>query len=111
MMIVEPREDEMRINIITRSGVVMGGNKGKKKVEDSWVRKITEKVIGFNIQKEKENFMRVKQSFMDAEASTSSAQPNLTSKKDYNKVPTLTQELDPNILKSFSQNCMKFLRN
>jgi len=60
MMTVEPREDEPRINIITRSGAVMGDDKGKKKVEETWVRKTAEKAPGFSIQKKIEMFMGVK---------------------------------------------------
>jgi len=37
----------------------MREDKGKKKVEESWVRKTTEKVLGFSIQKEKVTFMGV----------------------------------------------------
>jgi len=55
--------------------------------------------------------MRVKRNFMDVGASTSSVQSKLMPKKDYDKVSTSTQELDPCILKSFLQTCMKLLRN
>lgn len=48
---------------------------------------------------------------MDVRASTSSAQPNLMLKKDYDKVSTMTQESDPSILKSILQTYMKLLRN
>lgn len=55
MMTAEPRTDEPRINILTRSGVVTRDDKanGKKEVEATWVRKTTEKVNVFNIQSEK----------------------------------------------------------
>ena len=57
MMTVETREDESHINIITRSVVATGDDKGKKKLEETWVRKTTKKTLGFSIQKEKETFM------------------------------------------------------
>jgi len=50
MMTVEPMEDESRINIVTRSGVAMRYDKGKNKVEETWVRKTIEKAPGFSIQ-------------------------------------------------------------
>lgn len=41
MMTTEPREDEQHINIVTRSGVATGDDKGKKIVEEIWLRKTT----------------------------------------------------------------------
>ena len=49
MMTFEPREDELHINIVTRSRVETGdeNTEGKKKIEDTWVRKTSEKSPGF----------------------------------------------------------------
>lgn len=76
MMTMEPRINEPHINFVTRSGVVTRDDKenGRKEVKATWVRKTNEKVFVFDIQKEKEVFMEVKQSFMDVRASTSSIQ-------------------------------------
>lgn len=100
MMNVEPREDEPHVNIVARSGATTGDDKGKKKVEETWVRKTIEKAPRFSILKEKETFMGAKRSFVDVGASTSTAQSTLMQKKDYDKVSTPTQELDSRILKS-----------
>ena len=55
MMTAEPRTDEPHINIVTGSGVVVGNDKanGKKEFEATWVRKTTEKLLVFDIQREK----------------------------------------------------------
>lgn len=52
-MIAKPREDELHIKIVTRSGVVMGDDKDKKKVEEALVRKTTKNAPRFSIQKGK----------------------------------------------------------
>lgn len=111
MMAIEPREHEPCINIITRRGAATRDDKGKKKVEETWVGKTVEKLLGFNIQKKKDTFLGAKQSFMDVGTSTSSAQLNLVPKKDCEKVSTPMQEIDPSILNSFLQTCMNILRN
>lgn len=111
MMTVEPREYEPHINIVTKSGATSRDDKGKKKVEETWVRKTTEKAPGFSIQKEKETFMGAKWSLMNDRASTFSTQLKLMPTKDCDKVSTPMQELDPSILKSCLQICVKLLRN
>lgn len=94
-------EEEPHVNIVTRSGFVTGDDKGKKKVEETWITKTTEKAPRFNIQKQKETFMGAKRSFMDVGTSISSGQPKLIPKKEYDEVSTLMQELDPSILELF----------
>lgn len=54
-MTTEPRTDEPRIDIVTRNVAATGNDKadGKKVVEDTWVRKTTEKAPMFDIHIEK----------------------------------------------------------
>ena len=53
IMIVGRRINESQISIVTRSGAAAGSDKvdGKKEYEGAWVRKTTEKVPVFDIQK------------------------------------------------------------
>jgi len=53
MLTTEPREDESCINIVSRSGASTRDSKGKKKVEETWVRNTIEKALGFIIHEEK----------------------------------------------------------
>lgn len=73
MMIYEPYEDDLSINIVTWSGATIGEDKaeGKNLVMNSWVRKEGEKSIGFNMQRDKEKFMEANKIFMELGASTS----------------------------------------
>ena len=68
MMRAEPREEDKSVNIVLRSGIMTGDDKGKYLEEDEWVRKTSEKEVGFDLEHAKETFMEAKKSF--AEAST-----------------------------------------
>lgn len=61
------------INIVMRSGVAIGEDKveGKEPKSDSWVRKASERNVGFDLHREKETFMEARKSFMDLGDSTS----------------------------------------
>jgi len=74
MMSLEPCEDGSSVNIVTWSGVDIGKEKGKFLETDVWVRKATNKEMGFNVSKMKETFMEAKKSFADEGASTSRTQ-------------------------------------
>ncbi len=54
------------MNIVLRSGITTGDDKGKWTEEDGWVRKTTGKEVGFYLDRTKESFMEAY-----AEASTS----------------------------------------
>jgi len=90
------------------SGIATGEDKGKQPEENVWVRKVVDKDVGFNLNKEKETFMEAKRSFTDAGASTSRAQ-NMCMKKP--EGVSTTQETDPSLVTSFLQTCMKLLRH
>ena len=61
-MTTERRIDKPQISIVIRSGAVTCSDKedGKKESKSSWVKNIAEKVVVFDIQKEKEVFMEEK---------------------------------------------------
>jgi len=100
-MIVEPREDQPRISIVTRSKVVTGNDKAnwKKQAEATWVRKTTEKSFSFDILKENKIFMEARQSFMDDGALIFIVKE--TQKDNCEIVLVATQNVDLNILKYF----------
>lgn len=62
MMTTGRRIDHPRISIVTRSGAAIGDDKvnENKEYETIWVRKIAEKSLFFDIQKEKKIFMEAK---------------------------------------------------
>jgi len=71
MMRSEPREDDPSVNIMIRTGIATGEDKGKHPEENGWVRKATKKEVGFNLSKAKETFMEAKKSFAEASLSGS----------------------------------------
>lgn len=75
MMRVDPCEEEHIINIVTRSGMETGADKGKKLEDDGWVRKVAEKEVDFDLNCTKETFMETKKNF--DEASTSETQEKM----------------------------------
>lgn len=72
MMMAEPHVKDHNINIVTRSGMAIGGDKGKQPKTDGWVCKVVEKEVGFDLNRFKETFMESKKNF--TEASTSRCQ-------------------------------------
>jgi len=50
MMRVEPCEEDPSVNMVLRSGATTGGDKRKKKGEDSWVRKAPTKKPEFELE-------------------------------------------------------------
>jgi len=69
MMRVELREEDPNVNMVLRSGVTTGEDKGKQPEENTWVRKAPKKQPEFDLEHTKKTFMEAKKSF--AEASTS----------------------------------------
>jgi len=66
MMRAEPREEDPNLNIMLRSGMMTGEDKGKKHEESEWVCKAIEKEVGFDLECTKETFMEEKKSFIEA---------------------------------------------
>lgn len=97
MMGVEPLDEDLNVNIALRSGMTTGDDKGKQPKDNGWVRKARENEIGFDLEPTKETFVEAKKSFV--EASTLGIQDKLSA------------EVDPSMLTTFLEICMKLLRN
>jgi len=93
----EPREKDPNVNIMLRSGITTGDDKGKQPEESVWVHKAPTKEPEFDLERTKETFMEAKKSF--AEASTSSSKDKLE------------PEMDPSMLTTFLETCIKLLRD
>ena len=54
------------MNIVLRSGIMVGDDKGKQPEEDGWLCKALEKEVFFDLNHSKETFMEAKKSFIEA---------------------------------------------
>lgn len=97
MMSSEPREEDLNVKMMLRSGMTTGDDKGKQPEESAWVRKASKKEPDFELECTKETFMEAKKSFM--EASTSGSQDQLE------------LGMDPSMPNTFLETCMKLLRD
>ena len=68
MMRFEPREEDPNVNIVLRSGIAMGDDKGKQPKDNTWVRKAREKEAEFDLKCALEAFMEANKSFTEASA-------------------------------------------
>ena len=96
----------LSINVVTRSGATTQVQNKEKQPDEAWVRKTPEKILAFDVGREKGTFMEAKKDFADSRTSvapTKQHQQHLQS-----------QEASPDqvsTLSSFLQSCMKLLRN
>lgn len=97
MMRSETREEDPNVNMILRSGVTTWEDKENQHEEDTWVRKDPVKEPEFDLGCAKETFMEAKKSFTEASSSRSKDHPEL--------------EMDPSMLTTFMETCMKLLRD
>ena len=78
----------------------------EKQPDEAWVRTALEKILAFDVEREKETFMEAKRDFVDPSTSVAPAQPQKQQSQlqeaSTDKVSTLS---------SFLQSCMKLLRN
>ena len=93
----EPREEDPNVNILLRSGIATGDDKGKQLEDSTWVCKAPAKEAEFVFERARETFMEVKKSFIDASTSRSKDRPEL--------------KMDPYMLTTFLETCMKLLRD
>ena len=93
----ELREEDLNVNIVLRSGITMGDEKGKQPEESAWVHKAPTKELEFDLERAKETFMEAKKSFMEASTSGSKDQ--------------LEPEMDPSMITTFQETCIKLLCN
>lgn len=97
MMRYEPRKEDPNVNMVLKSSMTIGEDKGKQPEEDTWVRKAPIKEPEFDLEHEKETFMEAKKSFTEASTSGSKDQPE--------------PGMDPYMLTTFLETCMKLLHD
>lgn len=85
------------MNIVLQSRMKTGDDKIKQRKESDWVHKAPEKEIVFYMECAKDTFMEAKNSFI--EDSTLGSQD------------TLYEEVDPSMLTTFLETCMKLLHD
>ena len=83
--------------MMLRSGMAMREDMGKKPEESTWVCKAPAKEPEFDLERAKETFMQAKKSFAEASPSGSKDQLELG--------------MDPSMLNTFLETCMKLLHN
>ena len=71
MMRVEPHDEDSNVNIVLRSRIAMGDDKGKRPEDIAWVCKDPEKKVEFDLERARETFMEEKKSFTEASTSGS----------------------------------------
>lgn len=97
MMRFEHREEDPNVNIVLQSGIAIGDDKGKQPEDNTWVHKALAKEVDFDLEHGRETFMEAKKSFTKVSTSQSKDKPN--------------QEMDPYMLTTFLETCMKLLCN
>ena len=102
MMRVKSCEEDQRVNIVLRSGMMTDADKGKRREEYGWVYKYLEKEVSFDLNRTKETFMEAMKSFIEASTSRS-----------WDKMLEISApaEVDPSILTKFWETFMKLLCN
>ena len=93
----ELHEEELNVNMMLRSGVNIGEDKGKHPEEDTWVRNAPAKEPEFDLEHTKETFTEAKKSFMEDSTLGSKDQPELG--------------MDTSMLTTFLDTCMKLLHD
>lgn len=83
----EPHEGDLNVNIVLRSGIATGDDKGKQPKDNTWVCKAPEKEAKFDLECARETFMEAKKSFIEASTSGIWDKP--------------VQEMDPSMLTKF----------
>jgi len=89
MMRSKPRKEDPNVNMMLRSSVTTGEDKGKQPEEDTWVRKAPTKEPEFDLEHKK--------SFTEASTSGSKDQPE--------------PRVEPSLLTTFLETCMKLLHD
>ena len=89
MMRYDPRKEDPNVNIMLRSGIMIGYDKGKQPEESDWVCKAPTKEPEFNLQRMKETFMEAKNIF--TKASTSGSTDKLELEMDSSMLTTFLE--------------------
>lgn len=98
----KPCEEDQSVNIVLRSEMTTDTDKDKQLEEDGWVCKYPKKEAEFYLNHTKETFMEAKNSI--AKTSTLGSQDKM---KDI----SATAEVDPSVLTTLLETCMKLLHN
>lgn len=85
------------MNIVLRSGITIGDDQGKQLEESTWVCKALVNEVEFDLNRAREKFMEAKKSFTEASTLGSKDKPD--------------QEMDPSMLTTFLETCMKLLHD
>jgi len=97
MMRFEPREEDLNVNIVLRSSITTRDDKGKQPEESVWFRKAPTKEPEFYLESVQETFKEAKESLTEASTLGSRDQ--------------LEPGMDPSILTTFPDTCMKLLHD
>ncbi len=97
MMRPEPRKEDPNVNIVLRSGITIGDDKGKQPEESAWVRKAPTKEPKFDLERAKATFIEAKKSFTKASTLGSKDQ--------------LEPRMDPSMLTTFLETCTKLVHD
>lgn len=95
MMRSESREEDPNINIVLRIGITTRDDKGKQPEDNTWVHKAPTKEVEFDLEHARETFMEANNSLTEASTSGNKDKPK--------------QEMDPSMLITFMETCMKLL--
>ena len=57
MMRSEPHEEDLNVNIVIRSGITTGDDKGKQLEESTWVQKAPMKEVEFDLEHGRETYL------------------------------------------------------
>ena len=97
MMRFKPRKEDPNVNMMLRSGITTCNDKGKQLEESAWVHEAPTKEPKFDLECTKETFMEAKKSFTETSTSGNKDQ--------------LEPGMDPSMLTTFLETCMKLLRD
>ena len=73
-MITVEKRPVLAINVVTRSGATMQVQNKEKQPDEAWVRKTLDKIIAFDVGREKGTFMEAKKDFVDLRTSVATMQ-------------------------------------
>jgi hypothetical protein len=114
----EVRDDERKINIVTRGGAKIGNDVVRQEpVQHQWVKKNVEPRNQFDAQNEKETFKQSKQQFFNPNTASTLTVQQSKEVSEYEMPPSLdhTKEMKTmgqvSIIKGFLQSCIKLLND
>ena len=73
-MIAVEKRPVPAVNVVTRSGAMTQVQNKEKHIDEAWVCKTPEKILAFDVGREKGTFMEAKQDFADPRTSVATTQ-------------------------------------